>query len=311
MHEHYLKGGYTNVQIRDSVNLWASDAKDEPFPDIESMFIEALYEHAGVTRDDWVVDVGSGYPPYFLRLLKLNGHSEGKLVGVEPNISEESQARFSAEDFGGIHVVRGLAEAAPLKRHSVKVETALRSLYHLSDAEITKYFDGLDWALQPEGGIAAAWLRGERYKENFGQTEVDVCGPLSDMMGSVVSGPQRINAGLTTEKALPLYMERFKYVAELRQFGKMKYAGTIAIDMVLRAHLTLTDRYTDEYGRNPTPRQHLAALRSCLREHMTAVTDGDAVMVDTFDQSFIIASNAPLNLPDSWVPVGDLSGRKP
>lgn len=323
MHEHYLKGGYDNVEIRDKVNILANRQPGSLPYDLELAAVMAL-QQAGLRAEDLVVDVGSGRIPYFLGLLKLQGHRPERLVGVEPNIpgnellpwlrqddsareisgvripsprlAEGLKPNLPREAFEGINMVRGYAEELPIGEGRAKVITAFRSLYHMNQAELGMFYANVMHSLRQEG-IFVASTRGHHYKENMRYTEQAVCGPLSRMMGVAIKGPEPLNAGLTSEKAREWITERFPFVWELRNRARIIIPGRFALHLVMNAHLTLTDMYEDAYGNHPSKAVHRAALYEVLKDHIKPLDTGRSAMFDTFDESVFIASETVQDIP--------------
>ena len=299
MRAHYLSGGYRNVQIRDNVNTLARDENGELFDDIEGLTLDAL-RHAGMSRQDLVIDVGSSYPAFFLGLLKNTyGHNPARLLAMEPHIPvKEELPEYDPEDFAGIQVVRAYGEALPLKPGIARTMTALRSLYHLDEAALDRFFLGARRVLQPNGTLVV-WTRSEHYKQHIRDMEDEVRQPLARLMGSAVSGPEAITTGFTSERARERFGNQFRFAWELRQIGKLVVRDLAGLELVMDHHLTLTDMYEDEAGNRPSKEQHRKAIGEVLRKHIRGVfsTPSHAAIVDTFDQSMFFGSNEDQDFP--------------
>ena len=119
-------------------------------PDYPREIIAYLSEHAGLTPDDRIADVGCG-PGISSRMFLENGN---RVVGVEPNDTMRAAAIECLKEYPNFTVLNGTSNATGLEAGSIDLVVAAQAFHWFDPQETRAEFGRI---LKPEGGVVLMW----------------------------------------------------------------------------------------------------------------------------------------------------------
>jgi ubiquinone/menaquinone biosynthesis C-methylase UbiE len=289
-----------------------------PYIDIETEAIAAL----NLEGRETVVDIGAA-DGSLLHHLRSRYHHKGRLIGVEPNITQletsrleepleksivlnslrKAAARLSTNDLrpgfdeklaayisshskSDINFEVGDANNIPLEKDTADILFAMFMLYHVPEHKQPAAIEEFKRVLRPDGIFVMA-TSGEDNKPQHRLLE----NKIADYLG--VIAPERMNSSFTTEKAATEIPKHFKHTYIFKQETPMLISDSDRLEKYLDSIWSLRDQF------RPVPsieEFQNGIAKAAIPYILRSIKPNNGVFSDHISRSVIIASDHSMEL---------------
>lgn len=207
-----------------------------------------------------------------------------------PELDIDEEQSYLATPPHDMHLYEGrIASLASVENNSLDAVFCMDTLHHTPELSRRDGFRDIQRALAPDGAFAFT-VSSERNKYVHRNLEALVAESLDHEVE-----PPHPERGFTTERAARELPQYFDHVYLHTHISPL-VIGAEAVEAYLGSFGTLRDQFTPE----PDPQQFKKALRETVAPVVRTKLANDGYMVDYVYLSTGLASNMPLDLPDSF-----------